>query len=115
MRQFPSNSQVLLKRRGYRDLLRFDLALRQLLTEICQAELPDNGSFLSFTHEGLQVQLVKGKRSRVTFMYRQEVTKTVKVALFYNRRFQRPSRNLLSWGGVATPLLSTRITASRSQ
>jgi predicted component of viral defense system (DUF524 family) len=32
MRQFPSNSQVLLKRRGYRDILRFDLALRLGLT-----------------------------------------------------------------------------------
>lgn len=139
MRQFPSNSQVLLKRRGYRDVLRFDLALRlsltlpwsqgeklaegltgdirpvselyeywcffllrRLLAEICQAELPDKGSFLSFTQDGLQVRLVKGKRSRVTFMYRQEAAKTVKVALFYNRRFQRPSRNLLSWEGSYT-------------
>ena len=139
MRQFPSNSQVLLKRRGYRDLLRFDLALRlsltlpwsrgeklaegltgdirpvselyeywcffllrRLLAEICLADLPDNGSFLSFTHEGLQVRLVKGKRSRVTFVYQQEATKTVKVGLFYNRRFQRPSRNLLSWEGSYT-------------
>jgi hypothetical protein len=32
MRQFPSNSQVLLKRRGYRDILRFDLVLRLGLT-----------------------------------------------------------------------------------
>ncbi len=32
LRQFPSNSQVLLKRRGYRDVLRFDLALRLSLT-----------------------------------------------------------------------------------
>jgi predicted component of viral defense system (DUF524 family) len=139
MRQFPSNSQVLLKRRGYRDLLRFDLALRLSLTlpwsqgeklaegltgdirsvselyeywcffllrrslaEICETELPDNGSFLSFTHDGLQVRLVKGKRSRVTFMYRQETDKTVKVTLFYNKRFQRPSRNLLSWEGSYT-------------
>jgi predicted component of viral defense system (DUF524 family) len=139
MRQFPSNSQVLLKRRGYRDVLRFDLALRlsltlpwnqgeklaegltgdirpvselyeywcffllrRLLAEICQAELPGNGSFLSFTNEGLQVRLVKGKRSRVSFIYRQEAGKAVKVALFYNRRFQRPSRNLLSWEGSYT-------------
>ena len=139
MRQFPSNSQVLFKRRGYRDVLRFDLALRlsltlpwtqgeklaeglagdirpvselyeywcffllrRLLAELCQAELPDNSSFLSFTPEGLQVRLVKGKRSRVTFMYRQEAAKTVKLALFYNRRFQRPSRNLVSWEGSYT-------------
>lgn len=139
MRQFPSNSQVLLKRRGYRDVLRFDLALRlsltlpwsqgeklaegltgdirpvselyeywcffllrRVLAEVCQSELPDNGSFLAFTNEGLQVRLAKGKRSRVTFLYRQEAGKVVKVSLFYNRRFQRPSRNLLSWEGSYT-------------
>ena len=139
MRQFPSNSQVLLKRRGYRDLLRFDLTLRlsltlpwsqgeklaegltgdirpvselyeywcffllrRLLAEICQDELPDNSSFLSFTPDHLQVRLVKGKSSRVTFVYRQETVRTVEVALFYNRRFQRPSRNLLSWEGSYT-------------
>jgi hypothetical protein len=141
MQQFPSNSQVLLKRRGYRDVLRFDLALRlsltlpwnqgeklaegltgdirpvselyeywcffllrRVLAEICQAELPDNGSFLSVTNQGLQIRLVKGKRSRVMFVYRQETGKTVKVALFYNRRFQRPSRNLQSWEGSYTAL-----------
>ena len=42
------------------------------------------------------------ERSRVTFIYRQEAGKTVKVALFYNRRFQRPSRNLLTWEGSYT-------------
>ncbi|MGA2674962.1 MAG: DUF2357 domain-containing protein [Terracidiphilus sp.] len=139
MQQFPSNSQVLLKRRGYRDVLRFDLALRlsltlpwsqgeklaegltgdirpvselyeywcffllrRLLAEICQAELPGSGSFLSFTNQGLQVRLVKGKRSRAMFVYRQEAGKTVQVALFYNRRFQRPSRKMLSWEGSYT-------------
>jgi predicted component of viral defense system (DUF524 family) len=139
MQQVPSNSQVLLKRRGYRDVLRFDLALRlgmtlpwnqgeklaegvmgdirpvselyeywcffllrRVLAEICQAQLPDNSSFLSFTNQGLQVRLVKGKRSRIMFVYRQEAGKMVKVALFYNRRFQRPSRNLLSWEGSYT-------------
>jgi uncharacterized protein len=76
--------------------------LRRLLAEICQAELPDSGSFLLFTNQGLQVRLVKGKRSRVSFVYRQEAGKTVKVALFYNRRFQRPSRRLLSWEGSYT-------------
>ena len=35
-------------------------------------------------------------------MYRQEATKTVKAALFYNRRFRRPSRNILSWEGSYT-------------
>jgi predicted component of viral defense system (DUF524 family) len=141
MRQFPSNSQVLLKRRGYKDVLRFDLALRlsltlpwkqgeklaeglmgdirpvselyeywcffllrRLLAEICQTELRDNSSFLAFTDEGLQVRLVKGKRSRVTFMYRHEAAKTVKVTLFYNRRFPRPRRSVSSWEGSYTAL-----------
>jgi len=139
MRRFPSNSQVLLKRRGYRDVLRFDLVLRlglslpwnqaekvaegltgdirpvselyeywcffllrRLLAEICQTELRDSSSFLSFTPDGLQIRLVKGKRSRVTFMYRQEPELSVKVTLYYNRRFPRPSRNLASWEGSYT-------------
>jgi uncharacterized protein len=141
MRQFPSNSQVLLKGRGYRDILRFDLALRlslalpwsqaeklaegltgdirpvselyeywcffllrRLLAELCQTELPCNGSFLSFTQDGLEVRLVKGKRSRVTFVYRQDTERTVKVALFYNRRFPRPKRNMASWEGSYTAM-----------
>jgi hypothetical protein len=141
MQQFPSNSQVLLRRRGYREVLRFDLALRlsltlpwsqgeklaegltgdirpvselyeywcffllrRLLAEICQAELPGSGSFLAFTNHGLRIRLVKGKRSRVMFVYRQDAGKTVKVALFYNRRFQRPSRKLLSWEGSYTAM-----------
>jgi predicted component of viral defense system (DUF524 family) len=138
-RQFPSNSQVLLKRRGYRDVLRFDLALRlslrlpwsqgeklaegltgdirpvselyeywcffllrRVLAEVCQTELPGNGSFLSFTQDGLQVRLVKGKRSQVTFVYRQDAASAVKVALFYNRRFPRPSHNPPGWEGSYT-------------
>jgi hypothetical protein len=154
MRQFPSNSQVLLKRRGYRDVLRLDLALRlsltlpwsqaekfaeglmgdirpvselyeywcffqlrRVLAELCQTELPDNGSFLAFTQEGLQVRLVKGKRSRVMFVYRQDRVRTVKVALFYNRRFPRPSRNLDTWEGSYTatfdPDYSIAITVTR--
>ena len=78
---------------------------RRLLAEICQAELPDNGSFLSFTQEGLQVRLVKGRRSRTTFVYREDAHNSVKVTLFYNRRFQRPSRNLLVVGRAAIPQL----------
>lgn len=139
MRRFPSNSQVLLKRRGYRDVLRFDLALRlsltlpwsqgeklaegltgdirpvselyeywcffllrRVLAEICQTELPDNSSFLSFSPDGLQVRLAKGKRSRVNFLYRQETARSVKVALFYNRKFQRPKRSMAGWEGSYT-------------
>ena len=44
----------------------------------------------------------KAKRSRVTFVYRQEAAQTVKIALFYNRRFRRPSRKLLAWEGRYT-------------
>ena len=104
LRQFPSNSQVLQKRRGYRDILKFDLSLRlglelswkrgddfadgllgdvrpvneiyeywcffvlrRLLVEMCEIELPGNGSFISVASDGLQVRLEKGKRSRVSF------------------------------------------------
>jgi hypothetical protein len=76
--------------RDYRVHAQLHEAAGRLLAEICQTELQDNGSFLSFTNEGLQVRLVKGKRSRMTFMYR----KTVKVALFYNRRFPRGRRTI---------------------
>lgn len=139
MRQFPSNSQVLLRRRGYRDVLRFDLALRLSLTlpwnqgeklaegltgdirpvselyeywcfflvrralaELCQAENLDDGSFLAFTQDGLQVRLAKGKRSRVTFLYRQSATTTVTLALYYNRRFPSPTRVFTTWEGSYT-------------
>lgn len=78
--------------------------LRRVLAELCQTELLENGSFLSFTKDGLQVRLAKGSRSRVMFVYRQDAGKTVKVALFYNRRFPRPSRNLLAWEGSYTAM-----------
>src|SRR5205809_7693561 len=38
----------------------------------------------------------------MTFIYRQDSVKNIKVSLFYNRRFRRPSRNLLSWDGSYT-------------
>jgi hypothetical protein len=83
---------------------------------MCVAELADNGSFLSFTNSGLQVRLSKGKRSRVTFLYKEDATRKVQVALFYNRRFKRPSRNLQSWEGSYTasfdPDYSIAITVS---
>lgn len=139
MQRFPSNSQVLLKRRGYRDILRFDFALRlsltlsweqgeklaeglagdirpvselyeywcffllrRVLAELCNSELPANSSFLSFTKEGLQVRLTKGKRSRVAFVYRFAAGRTVGVTLYYNRRFQRPTKKLSMWEGSYT-------------
>jgi uncharacterized protein len=137
--QIPSNSQVLQKRRGYRDILKFDLSLRlglelkwnrgrdfadgllgdvrpvneideywcffvlrKLLAEMCEAELPGNGSFIAFAPDGLQVRLEQGKRSRVSFVYRTIGSKRLHVSLFYNRRFKRPSRALASWDGSYT-------------
>lgn len=139
LRQFPANSQVLQKRRGYRDILKFDLALRlglklswrrgddfadgllgdvrpvneiyeywcffvlrKLLAELCEAELPGNGSFLSVAADGLQVRLEKGKRSRVSFVYKDNGVRRLQICLFYNRRFKRPSRPLSSWDGSYT-------------
>ncbi len=134
--QFPSNSQVIQKRRGYRDILRFDLSLRlglelswkrgddfadgllgdvrpvneiyeywcffvlrRLLAEICVSELPGNGSFIAVAADGLQVRLEKGKRSRVSFLYKAAGARHLQVCLFYNRRFKRPTRALASWDG----------------
>jgi uncharacterized protein len=139
LRQFPSNSQVLQKRRGYKDVLKFDLSLRlglelswprgeefaygllgdvrpvneiyeywcffvlrRLLAEMCEAELPGNGSFIVHAADGLQVRLEKGKRSRVSFLYKSTGTRRLQVCLFYNRRFKRPSRPLASWDGSYT-------------
>lgn len=137
--QIPLNSQVLQKRRGYRDILKFDLSLRlglelkwkrgedfsdgllgdvrpvneiyeywcffvlrKLLTEMCETELPGNGSFIAVASDGLQVRLEKGKRSRVSFVYRTVGSKRLDVSLFYNRRFKRPTRGLASWDGSYT-------------
>lgn len=139
LRQFPSNSQVLQKRRGYRDILKFDLTLRlglelswkrgdhfadgllgdvrpvneiyeywcffvlrRLLAEMCETEIAGNGSFIAVAADGLQVRLEKGKRSRVSFVYRTSGTRRLQVCLFYNRRFKRPSRPLATWDGSYT-------------
>jgi uncharacterized protein len=139
LRQFPSNSQVLQKRRGYRDILRFDLTLRlglklswrrgdnfpdgllgdvrpvneiyeywcffvlrKLLAELCDAELPGKGSFVSVAADGLQVRLEKGKRSRVSFVYKDDNVRRLQICLFYNRRFKRPSHPFSSWDGSYT-------------
>ena len=139
LHQFPSNSQVLQRRRGYRDILKFDLSLRlglslswkrggdfadgllgdvrpvneiyeywcffvlrRLLVEMCEAELPGNGSFIVIASDGLQVRLEKGKRSRVSFLYKSVGPRQLQVCLFYNRRFKRPSRALATWNGSYT-------------
>lgn len=139
LQQFPSNSQVLQRRRGYRDILKYDLSLRlglelswkrgaefadgllgdvrpvneiyeywcffvmrRVLAELCESELLNNGSFIAVSADGLQVRLERGKRSRVTFVYKSDGPRKVHVSLFYNRRFKRPSRPLRSWDGSYT-------------
>ena len=138
-RQFPSNSQVLQRRRGYRDVVKFDLSLRlslelpwrrgrdfadgllgdvrpvneiyeywcffvlrRILREICAAEHPTTGSLITATKDGLQVGLQKGKRSRVNFTYKTAGARVLQIGLFYNRRFRRPNRAMISWEGSYT-------------
>lgn len=139
MRSFPSSSQVLQKRQGYKEILKFDSALkmslelpwkragdladgllgdirpvnelyeywcffllRRTLAELCEAELPQEGSLISVRDGGLRVQLEKGRRSRVTFLYRQSGSRSLRVSLFYNRRFPRPKSNRAGWYGSYT-------------
>lgn len=138
-RNFPSNSQVLQKRRGYREILKLDLSLRmslelpwkraeqladgligdirpvselyeywcffllrRTLAELSEAELPSDGSLIDVTDGGLQVRLLRGKRSRVSYLYRRDATRSLKVNLFYNRLFPRPTRDLSDWHGSYT-------------
>lgn len=136
---FPSNSQVLMKRLGYRDILRFDLSLRmslelpwkrslefadgligdirpvnelyeywcffhlrRALSHICSEQSPPHQSFVATTNEGFQVKLVRGSRSRVSFVYRREAGRVLHVNLFYNRRFVQPRRERAGWYGSYT-------------
>lgn len=136
---FPSNSQVLQKRRGYREILKLDLSLRmslelpwkraeqladgligdirpvselyeywcffllrRTLAELAEAELPTDGSLIDITENGLQVRLLRGKRSRVSYLYRREASRSLKMNLFYNRIFPRPTRGLSTWYGSYT-------------
>lgn len=137
--QFPSNSQVLQRQQGYRDIVKFDLSLRlslelpwkrardfadgllgdvrpvneiyeywcffvlrRTLKEICAAEEPSNSSLIVVTRDGLQVGLQKGKRSRINFVYKTMGTRVLRVCLFYNRRFRRLNRAIISWDGSYT-------------
>lgn len=137
--QFPTNSQVLMKRRGYREILRFDLALRlslelpwkhgaeladgllgdvrpvnqiyeywcflllrRTISELCTSELPNQQSFIYVSSNQLRVKLRKGKRSRISFLYKKEGNKEIRVSLYYNRRFKRPNRPLSTWEGSYT-------------
>lgn len=138
-RSFPSNSQVLQKRRGYREILKFDLSLRmslelpwkragqlaegligdlrpvselyeywcffllrRSLAELAEAELPSDGSLIEVTDDGLQVRLLRGKRSRISYLYKRDGGRTLKMNLFYNRVFRRPTRSLAGWHGSYT-------------
>ncbi|SIR48582.1 hypothetical protein SAMN05880582_11571 [Rhizobium sp. RU20A] len=137
-RNFPSNSQVLQKRRGYREILKLDLSLRmslelpwkragdladgligdlrpvselyeywcffllrRTLAELAESELPNDGSFIDRTENGFQLRLLKGKRSRIGFIYRAEKGRALKVNLFYNRTFPRPTHDA-GWHGSYT-------------
>lgn len=138
-RAFPSNSQVLQKRRGYREILKLDLSLRmslelpwkraealadgligdirpvdelyeywcffllrRTLSELAEAELPSDGSLIDVTDGGLQVRLLRGRRSRVSYLYLQKGNRSLKINLFYNRIFPRPTRDLTVWHGSYT-------------
>lgn len=138
-RKLPSNSQVLQKRRGYREILKLDLSLRmslelpwkraeqladgligdirpvselyeywcffllrRTLAELAEAELPSDGSLVDVTEGGLQVRLLRGRRSRVSYLYRRDTGRSLKLNLFYNRLFPRPTRDLSSWYGSYT-------------
>ena len=138
-RSFPSNSQVLQRRQGYREILKFDMSLRmsvelpwkraaeladgligdlrpvselyeywcffllrRSLTEIAEAEMPSDGSLIDITEDGLQVRLLRGKRSRVSYLFRQEGRRSLKINLFYNRVFRRATRELSIWSGSYT-------------
>jgi predicted component of viral defense system (DUF524 family) len=57
---------------------------------------------ITVTRDGLQVGLQKGKRSRIRFVYKTIDERTLRVDLFYNRRFKRPNRALVSWDGSYT-------------
>lgn len=139
MRSMPSNSQVLQKRAGYREILKYDLSLRLslelpwkqaerladglvgdirpvselyeywcffqlrgILAELCLEETGRDGSFIDVTSDGLQVRLIRGKRSRVGYLYRQTQERRVAVNLYYNRTFSRPNRPMQSWHGSYT-------------
>ncbi len=138
-RQFPSNSQILQKGRGYRDILKYDLSLgmglelpwkragelaegtfgdlrpvnelyeywcffilRRALVDVCMKEITGRGTFVQVSVDGLRVSLQKGRRSKTNFLYKETSDMRVEVNLFYNRRFKRPKRSMMSWQGSYT-------------
>ncbi len=53
-------------------------------------------------HSSLQIRLSRGRRSRLSFLYRNNGTRSVRVNLFYNKTFARPTRPLSIWHGSYT-------------
>lgn len=120
----PSNSQVLLRKNGYRDILEarmmleYGLALpwlrgrelaeasadirpiyelyeywcyfmlRNLLRSMCGPEKPRIGDFYIKRENGLQIDIRKGRSSKLEFEYISQQG-TADVCLFYNRSFRR--------------------------
>ncbi len=76
--------------------------LRRTLGELAGTELPSDGSMIEVTSEGLQVRLLRGRRSRVSFLYRDDGMRSLRMNLFYNRVFPRPNHGLASWHGSYT-------------
>jgi len=138
-RAFPSNSQVLQKRRGYREIVKLDLSLRmslelpwrraedladgligdirpvdelyeywcffllrRTLAELAATELPSDNSLMEISDGGLKVRLLRGRRSRLSYVYRSDGGGSVRVNFFYNRVFPRPTRALVDWYGSYT-------------
>lgn len=135
LRQMPYNSTVLQRRAGYRDLLRYSLALRLGLTlsweasdalldglrgdvrplselyeywcyfalaravaQVAPSEKSGSGLFEA-ANGGLEVRLKRGRRSKRTFVLPGGAGE---IDLFYNRKFNRPSKSLGSWAGSYT-------------
>lgn len=138
-KQFPSNSQVLQKKQGYREILKFDISLRlglklpwdrgeklaegiigdirpinelyeywcffhlkRILSDICEQELPHDGSLFTNIEDGFELKLEKGKKSKLGFIYKETEHKSVKINLYYNKRFQKPNKANSEWQGSYT-------------
>jgi predicted component of viral defense system (DUF524 family) len=133
----PANSQALLRKRGYKELFRFDLSLRMSLSLAWRqgAELADGligdirpvnqiyeywcfftlreallglcsevggGNFISFSRDGLRIELAKGRRSECRFEFISPSGSRVLASLFYNQRFTRSKHPRSDWSGSYT-------------
>lgn len=137
LRQIPSNSQILLRKRGYKELVKCELSLRmslalpwqhgaefadgligdvrpvnqiyeywcflslfEILDDFC--EKTAGGNFIIVSKDGLRVQLARGQSSESRFEFSSADGATVKVSLFYNRSFRRPTGSSSDWKGSYT-------------